>query len=342
MEMPTIFDVARAANVSIASVSLVLRDPETRRVGAKKRQEILRIAKQTGYVPNLLARGLSNHGTAIVGLVIPMRDPRVSFNPTIADMLAGIQSVLLERDYHLMFYSHKSEKGKITHSQIIRSKCTDGVIFINTRMCTESDIGATIRELRAASVPFVMINSAQEQDGINYVGVNDLEIGKMAAEYLHARGHRRVGMIAGSRTSPTSALLLRSFRSRLEELGVKFREKWFGYSEFEREPTQDIIRGWFKKKVRPSVVFCTTDQIVPFVYDALKEQGAAIPDQMAVLGRGDIPYAPYLNPPLTTLSVPIFDIGRRAAELLIDSLKDRNREPQRMLLPSKLIERSSV
>lgn len=340
--MPTIFDVARAANVSIASVSLVLRDPETRRVGAKKRQDILRIAKQTGYVPNLLARGLSNHGTGIVGLAIPMRDPKVSFNPSIADMLAGIQSTLLEQDYHLMFYSHKSDKGKITHSQIIRSKCTDGLIFINTRMCTAEDMTATIRELNSAHIPFVMINSGQEQTGINYVGVDDYAIGGLAADYLFQRGHRKIGTIAGSRTSPTSAILLRSFRTRLGSLGVTLQEKWLGYSEFERRPTHDLVRAWLGKKDRPTAIFCTTDQIVPFAYEALQAENIRIPTDMAVLGRGDLPYAAYLNPPLTTLTVPIFEIGRKAAQLLIDSLKDRDRSPQQILLPSNVVERSSA
>jgi len=340
--MPTIFDVARAAKVSIASVSLVLRDPETRRVGAKKRLNILRIAKQTGYPPNLLARGLGNHGTGIVGLAIPVRDPKISFNPTIADMLAGIQSCLLEQDYNLMFYSHKSEKGKITHSQIIRSKCTDGLIFINTRNCTESDMKGTIRELKSAHIPFVMINSAQEQTGINYVGVDDLALAAMAARYLVERGHRTIGMIAGSKTSPTSAILIRSFRATLESLGVPFRERWLGYSEFERQPTHDLIRDWLSAKNRPTALFCNTDQIVPFAYEALQAAGLAIPKDIAVLGRGDVPFAPYLNPPLTTLSVPIFDVGRQAAQLLIGSLKDRDRAPQRILLATKLVERGSV
>ena len=340
--MPTIFDVARAANVSTASVSLVLKDPETRRVSEKKRKEILRIAKQTGYVPNLMARGLSMAATGIVGLVIPVRDPKISFNPSIADMLAGIQSTLLERDYHLMFYSHKSSKGKITHSQIIQSKCTDGLIFINTRMCTIDDMKASVRELNSARIPFVMINSGQELGSVNYVGVDDEAIGSMAAQYLYDRGHRDIAMIAGSHRSPTSAILLRSFRAKLESLGLSLPERWFGYSEFERQPTHALIQKWFKNKKRPTAVFCSTDQIVPFVYEAARVNDLSIPGDVAVLGRGDLPYAAYLHPPLSTLTVPIFEIGRLAAQLLIDSLKDRERPPQQILLPSTLIQRASA
>ena len=340
--MPTIFDVAKAANVSIASVSLVLRDPNTRRVGQKKREDILRIAKQTGYVPNLLARGLSNHGTGILGLVIPVRDPRISFNPTIADMLAGIQSKLLECDYHLIVYSHKSEKGAITNSQIIRSKATDGLIFINTRMCTGDDVRASIKEMNAARIPFVMINSAQETGGINYVGVDDIELCVEAAAYLHAKGHRKIGMLTGTRNSPTSGILRRSFEEGLKRVGLSLREAWFGYTDFQPLATKRELRRILRQKKRPTALFCTSDQFVPAIYEALREDGVRIPEDLSILGRGNLSFTPYFTPPLTTMSVPIFDIGRRAATLLIESLKSPGREPQRVLLPGNLVERDSV
>lgn len=340
--MPNIFDVAKAANVSIASVSLVLRDPNTKRVGPKKREDILRIAKQTGYVPNLLARGLSNHGTGILGLVIPVRDPRISFNPTIADMLAGIQSKLLECDYHLIVYSHKSDRGAITNSQIVRSKATDGLIFINTRMCTEEDIQASIAEMHTAKIPFVMINSAQETGGINYVGVDDIKLSMDAAAYLHAKGHRKIGMLTGTRNSPTSGILRRSFEEGLKRVGLSLPDPWFGYTEFQPAPAKKELRRILRLKNRPTAIFCTSDQFVPAIYEALHEDGVRIPDEVSILGRGNLSFTPYFTPPLTTMAVPIFEIGRRAATLLIESLKSPDQPPRRFLLPSTLVERASV
>jgi LacI family transcriptional regulator len=178
--MPNIFDVAEAAGVSIASVSLVMNDPETRRVSSAKRQEILRAARHLGYTPNLLAKGLGNHGTGIIGLVVPMRDA-IFFNPFITEFLSGIQTSIVENQYHLMIYSHDSKRGKITHSQIVQSKCADGMIVINTRLCTADDIRGTIHELDAARVPFVMINSYCGGE-INYVGMDYDAIGFSVGE----------------------------------------------------------------------------------------------------------------------------------------------------------------
>jgi len=340
--MATIYDVARRANVSIASVSLVFQDPKTRRVGEAKRQRILDVAREVGYVPNLLARGLGRHGTGILGLVVPMRDPRVYFNLTIADVLAGIQKCLVERGYHLLVYAHDSDRGKVTGTEIIQSKATDGVIFINTRICTAGDIAATAGEFQTANIPFVMINSAQELRGVNYVGVDDAAIGKCAGEYLIARGHSRIAMLAGSAKSPTSTLLARGLRRAAAQHGLKFRDEWLAYGDFERETSFRVVQKWMAKKIRPTAVFCGSDLMAPFVYEALEEQGLRIPQDVAVMGRGDLMFAPFLRPALTTFRFPFFDVGYRSASILIDSLKSPGAVPKSELVETPIVERASV
>lgn len=340
--MPTIFDVAKAANVSIASVSLVLRDPESRRVGDHKRREILRIAKEMGYTPNLLARGLGRHGTGILGLVVPMADPRYFFNLTISEILAGIQSCLTERGYHLLVYSHRSDKGRITQSEIIQSKATDGVIFINTRLTTGADIHATISDLDAARIPFVMINSAQEYSGINYVGVDDLELGKIAARYLLSKGHTNVGMITGTPGSPTADLLRRGFAAALQHASAPVRADWFAAGAFQDDVVRPAVEKIVSRKRRPTALFVASDLMAPAVYDTLTAQGLRVPDDVAVLGRGDLMFARFLTPPLTSLAFPYFDIGYRSADLLIGSIKQPDSERKKVLLEATLAERKSV
>lgn len=340
--MPTIFDVAKAANVSIASVSLVLKDPESRRVGDKKRRDILRIAKEMGYTPNLLARGLGRHGTGILGLVVPMSDPRYFFNLTISEILAGIQGCLTEHACHLLVYSHRSEKGRITQSEIIQSKATDGVIFINTRFTTRADIDATIEELDAAKIPFVMINSAQEYSGINYVGMDDLDAGAQAARYLLSRGHRDLGMITGAAGSPTADLLLRGFTTALADASVAIRRNWFAPGAFEEAATIRAVHGIMSRKRKPTALFCTSDLMAPYVYESLQRDGFQVPGDVAVLGRGDLMFARFLSPPLTSLAVPFFDIGYKSAELLIASVKKPDATRRKVLLEVSLVERKSA
>lgn len=340
--MPTIFDVAKAANVSIASVSMVLRDPNSHRVGDVKRKEILRVAKEMGYRPNMLARGLSRHGTRILGLVVPMADPKYFFNMTITEIMAGIQSCLTENSYHLLVYSHQSEKGRITQSEIIESKATDGVIFINTRLTTSADIQATIGELDAAHIPFVMINSAQEHTSINYVGVDELKVGQTAAEYLISRGRRRLGMVTSLAGSPTSELLRRGFTAVVKECGATIKKQWIAPGALEERATLDAVDSIMEQKIRPDGLFCTSDLMAPYVYSALAARGLRVPEDVAVMGRGDLMFAKFLAPSLTSLAFPFFDIGYRSAELLIHSLKHPGAKRKKVLLEATLAKRESA
>jgi LacI family transcriptional regulator len=341
-EVPTIFDVAKQANVSIASVSLVLSNPQTPRVGPAKREVILRVAKEIGYTPNLLARGLSRRGTGILGLVVPTRNPKVFFNVTISEILAGVQSCLMERRFHLMVYSHNSDRGKVTQSEIVQSKTTDGVIFINTRSCTSKDIDDTIAEFQSARVPFVMINSAQDREGINYVGVDDLAIGAAAADYLIGRKYERPAFLGGTRHSPSTAFLLKAFRKRLRERGVPLDPVNIGYGKFEASDTGEAIQRMLAGPTRPDSVFISSDLMAPYVYEGVAAAGLRIPRDLAVLGRGDLMFSAFLNPPLTTFQFAHFDIGYKSTELLIDTISKGNEATRRILLPSPLIERHSA
>src|ERR1700761_8073433 len=179
--MPTIYDVATQAKVSIAAVSLVMNDANTTRVGSAKRQEILRVAKKIGYTPSVVAKALTEGSTRIIGLVIPLREP-IFFHPFIAEILSGLQNRVAEQDYHLMIYSHKAGTGRVTRDEIRQSRYADGVIVLNTRMSTAEDMAATIEELRTANIPFVMVNGYSGNGQINYVGIDDRETGRIGAE----------------------------------------------------------------------------------------------------------------------------------------------------------------
>lgn len=339
--MPTIVDVAREAGVSTAAVSLVLNNPHTTRVGEARRKEILKVAEKLGYAPNALAKALIQRKTRILGLVVPLRDP-IFFNHFIAQVLAGIQSCLIERDYHLMVFSHSARSGKITRRQILQSRFVDGLIFFNTRMCSAADMTATIQELRSAGVPFVMVNAYYGHEPINYVGFDDGQIGYIAGAFLAQRGHRRIAHLGGAHRSPMREPLLEGFRKALAAHGLSVDPKLVAYGELEKETTRAATLELLRRKNPPSAIFSSDDQMVPEVYETIRGLGMRIPQDVAVLSRGDLYFAPYLSPKLTTVRVPTFEMGRRAAELLVDSLAAPDRPSQRILLPTELIERESA
>lgn len=341
--MATITEVAHRAGVSIASVSLVVNDPETRRVSSMKRAKILAVAAEMGYTPNRHAKALLNKQTQVVGLVLPMRDP-VVINDYIAEALSGVQSACTERGYNLMIYPHRSHTGKITPAELLQSRFSDGLIFMHTRLCTAKDIDATIDALNREGRHFVMLNSHGQTSDFNSVGVDDEDIGKRGAEFLVHRGHREIAFIGGVKRSPSAPMFARGFHQGLKAAGIRHSKDLEIYSEFSTDRVSEAILQWLKRKPRPTAIMCAYDQIVPDVYQILRQKNLKIPTDVAVLSRGDLPLASYLYPPLTTFHVPIVQMGRQAAELLFTQL-DRGKSTaacQQILLPCPLIKRESV
>lgn len=339
--MPTIHDVARKANVSIASVSLVMNNPETARVGAVKRKIILDAANQLGYSANGIAKALIHGETKILGLVVPMRDP-IFFNHFIAQVLSGIQAAIKQDGYHLMIYSHQAETGRITAAEVQQSRFADGLIVLNTRMCTAQDQKNTIETLTSTHIPFAMANCYTGNDPINYVGLDDYQAGCLGGEYLAKRKCHNIALISGAKSSPMSRTLLDGFKASLKAARLKFNPELHVYSEYDSQRIRSSVSTWLKLVTPPDAIFCADDQFAPDVYAVLQEFGLKIPGDVAVLGRGDMMLGTAVVPKLSTIAVPGFQMGKQAAELLIRQLRNRTAKPKRIILPCTMVPRESA
>lgn len=338
--MTTIHDVARRARVSIAAVSLAMNDAGTNRVSASKKKLILEVARETGYRPSGVAKALSEGNTHILGLVVPMR-AQIFFNHFIVEVLAGIQACLLERKYHLMIYSHSTSRGGITQGEMAQSRYADGVIVLNTRLSSAQDMLDTIQSLRNASIPFVMVNGRPAAEDIPYVGVEEYEVGRLAGDYLIGEGHRRIAMLGGAMRSPGGQVALQGLTDACREKKLPGKYPLHEYTEFERGRIGQTVTEWMKGKYPPTVIFCD-DQMAPEVYEACGALGLSIPKDVAVLGRGDLALGAKMIPKLTTIRVPAMEIGRLAAEMLIDQVEQPQAAIRQVLLPCSVTVRESV
>ena len=329
-------DIAKRAGVSVAAVSIALNDPHTKRVGPEKRKEILRIAADLGYAPNGLAKALAEQRTRIVGLMVPLRDP-IFFNHFIAQALSGIQATLKVRGYNLLVYSPSGRPGRATQDQILESRFTDGLIYINTRSCTTRDVAETIAELDAAKIKFSMMNAYYGRAEVNYVGADDPEIGRMAVNHLVERGHRRIAFLSGSDKLPTHIHLLQGLNSSLERYRLTLPPEMIGCTGYDQAEAFRILDRWFMtKRQKPSAIFCADDQLLIHLYDYLEARGLNTPRDVAVLARGVSSVLELLRPRPTGIFIPTFEMGKLAANMLIDSLETPEQERRRVLLPSTL------
>jgi LacI family transcriptional regulator len=336
MSAPKLADIAKRAGVSIAAVSIALNNRDTKRVSVAKREEIQKIAEELSYAPNELAKALAERRTRLLGLMVPLRDP-IFFNHFIAQALSGIQSTLMRRGYNLLVYSPSGRPGRSTRDQILESKFTDGLIFINTRSCSTRDVARTIQELDAAQIKFTMINSYYGRAPVNYVGVDDSAIGEAAVHYLVERKHRHIAFLSSSEKLPTHIHLLQGIRHGLAANGIEMLIDRIGCSEYDETAAFAILDSWFEsKRQRPTAIFCADDQLLMHLYDYVEARGMTIPDDVAVLGRGNAGLMSLLRPRPTAFYIPTFEMGELAAEMLIDSIEKPTETRQRVLLPFKL------
>lgn len=336
MAAPKLGDIAKRAGVSIAAVSIALNNPGTNRVSAAKREEIQKIAAELSYAPNELAKALAERKTRLLGLMVPLRDP-IFFNHFIAQVLSGIQATLMRRGYNLLVYSPTGRPGRATRDQILENRFTDGLIFINTRSCSTRDIAQTIHELDTAKIKFTMVNSYYGRAPVNYVGVDDPAIGEAAVHHLVGRGHNRIAFLSGSEKLPTHIHLLQGLRRGMAEHGLELPSERVGCTGYEQAEAFRILDNWFgNKQLRPTAIFCGDDQLLMNVYDYIEARGMKIPDDVAVLGRGNSGLMDLLRPRPTAFYVPTFQMGELAAEMLIDSIEKPEQKRRRLLLPFKL------
>jgi LacI family transcriptional regulator len=334
---PKLADIAKAADVSIAAVSIALNKSGSQRVSARVRERIIQIAREMGYAPNELARALAERRTRLLGLVVPMKDP-IFYNQFIAQALSGIQSALMRRGYNLLIFSPTGKPGRETRDQMLESHFTDGVIFINTRSCTSQDMDETIDELQRAQVKFSMINSYYGKAPINYVGVDDAAIGKAAAEYLAERGHKRMVFFSGSSTLPGHQRLVAGLRKGLQAYGLEMSKDQIGCTGYDSTEGMRILDRWFStKRKRPTAIFTADDQLLTDFYDYAELRGLSIPRDIAVLHRGNSGSSDHLRPRPTTFTIPTFRMGELAADLLIDTIENAGVHPQRIFLPYELV-----
>ncbi len=331
----TIFDVAEKAGVAISTVSLVLRNIN-RGYSQQTAQKILAASNALGYKPNVSASSLSGKKISTIALFSMIdRESLVAF-----DTFLGIQERLIGTDYTLHLNKWNYWKGKLTDNKktlddIIIRHFVGGAIFQGQRFDK-----ATMKFLRDSQFPAVVTEYfSPYADSITIDNVNG---GKLAGQHLIDRGARNVAVIAGW-SAPYMNDRVAGCQKALKEAGLPLRGKFF-FSSYYRHHEEGY--GLAKKilALRPRVdgIFSAAGDIVAVgAIQYLKEQGIKVPENIRVVGYDDIREADYFDPPLTTVHQPAFEIGVKAADLLIEALEGKRKKLEHVVYEPKLIIRKS-
>jgi LacI family transcriptional regulator len=312
----TVKDIAREANVSVATVSLALEGKKTTRVSQGTRQRILEIARQLNYQPNLIARSLVTKKSYTLGLVIT-----TLFNPFYAELSQDIIDRSEEMGYHVFTCSVRgglqSEQGAV---EGLISRGVDGLII-----CSALRQDPVIKNLMNHRIPFVLAMRKTEpaigDPLVDFIGVDNRLGGYKAMEHLLALGHRRIGLITGPMATSTGHDRKVGAMSACQARGLNPDQITLLEGDFHRTSGRNLAKNMLSKKNRPSAIFAGNDHMAIGVLDALAETGLRCPEDVAVVGFDDIEMAGLPGVDLTTVSQKKSTMGRLAVDQLVEKIK---------------------
>lgn len=324
-------DVARRAGISAITVSRALRHPE--QVTAATRAQIDAAMAELGYVPNLIAVGLASTHTRIVSVIVPFITHGV-----FADAIQGVADVLDTCGYCVLLGnstgSMAREEGIV---RILLGHRPAGMVIQGANHSK-----ATRRLLQNAQIPVVEIGTLPGSPIDVAVGYSNFEAARTMTGYLLSRGYRRLGFIcARPAENDRAASRLAGYKMALEEAGVSFDPDLVIHTNFGIVEGRLALDTFLSLKHRPDAVFCASDLWAAGMVGECGRRGIAVPDDLAVVGFNDQEIASETLPPLTTIRVPRYEIGRVAGELIMKRLN--NDEADKVVdLGFRLIERDSA
>jgi LacI family transcriptional regulator len=330
----TMKDIAQELGISIGTVSKVLRDHPD--ISPETRERVRQRMRELNYRPNLAARALVTGRTHSIGLVVPDL-----VHPFFGEVAGGLSKLLRKQGYSLII-SSSDEDFELENRAIdqLLARRVDALILASS----QKDAGF-FRNLEKQKTPFILIDRKPEGAKVNFVGVDDEQIGRMATEHLIEMGCRRIAHIGGPGIS-TAVGRLRGYRRALERHGLRADPLYVISREHADEASDatgyEAMNALLAAKRAPDGVFCYNDPTAMGAMQAAIEKGIRIPRDLAFIGSGNVRYAKFLRVPLSTIDQQSEEIGDRAAALALKLIESKTHlKPATVLLTPRLVARES-
>jgi LacI family transcriptional regulator len=327
--MVTIKDVAREAAVSVATVSRVLNGASV--VRAETARRIKDVASALRYTPHGGARSLITKKTHTLGVLLPDL-----YGEFFSEVIRGIDSAARGTGYHILVSRSYEGRREIEEAMRAMRGRVDGVLLMSPDVDAESLLNVP------SNLPIVLLCSASKGSEIDSVTIQNFRGARDMVAHLLSLGHRRIAIIKGAAGNYDAAERLRGYRTALRDAGVDPEHSLERDGEFTEDGGYAATLRLLEVKPRPTAIFAANDSMAIGALSALRESGVRVPADMAVAGFDDIPLARYMDPPLSSVKVPISDLGARAVEMLLGRIAHNNgHAPKRERVSTELVIRRS-
>lgn len=324
----TIYEIAEAAGVHPSTASRALSPGTKGRISTETADRIRRIATELEYEPHPWARSLRTHRTLTIGVILPRLTDGV-----LARIGEAAEDRARDHGYiavTLSTHDHHENQGRLVG--LLLDRRVDGLI-----LATAARNDPLVDQLAERQVPFVLLNRRSGHHPS--VSADDELGGYLATRHLMGLGHERIGMVAGPQQFSTGALRLKGYRRALKEAGVSPERSLIVPSSFSISGGLEAATSLLGSASRPGAIFCINDSTAIGVMAAARDLGMAVPDDVALVGYNDTDVAPMLQPPLSSVAIPLEEMGRLAVDCLVRQIEGR--KPESITLPPRLKIRAS-
>lgn len=338
----TLKEIAARAGVSVATVSYVLNN--SAKVSDETRKKVEDIVKETGYRSNMLAKSLRKNRTSLVGVLV--EDVTVWQTAYVID---GINALAKEKGYQIILsnlrllakieskFEHISKfKDDIDQAvSTLLAMQVDGIIYIGMHDREITDI------LHGINKPVVYSYCYTSGEGSSVRYSNEKAAYQMTRQFLE-KGHREFVVVKGNEKSEPTHLRLKGIRRALEEEGIVLQDKYIITGEWKYKQTRSAVEKLLKDPKCPRAFIAMNDEMAVAVRDAAQEMGFVVPDDISISGFDNSKIVHYGRPKITTVSIPLQEMGYKAMELILDKIENQYNGDINITLPCKIIEGTSI
>lgn len=328
---PTMKDVALKANVSTATVSRALMNPD--KVSQSTRFRVEQAAIEVGYLSHLLGRNIKRNESRTILVIVPD-----ICDPFFSEIIRGIEVVAAAQGYLVLIgdCAHQNQQEK-TFLDLIITKQIDGMLLLGSQLPFDAS-----KEEQRNLPPMVMANEFAPELELPTVHIDNLTAAFRAVSHLHELGHRRIACIAGPEEMPLCHYRLQGYVQALRRSGLTVDPQYIVRGDFTFEAGAQALDQLLSLATPPTAIFCHSDIMALGALSRAKRRGLRPPRDLSIMGFDNISLSEFCDPPLTTMAQPRFDIGREAMMLLLDQLQGQTVSSGSHLLECELILRGST
>lgn len=336
--MATITDVAKRAGVSISTVSNVING--TKFVREELKEKVNTAIRELDYKANEMAASMKRKSTKNIGVILP--NIRMVFFP---DVLKGIEEAAREFGYKLFYFStdydFEKEKEYINH---LRSSWVDGIILDS---CCPFDKITEYQEMLASKepgkyVPVVTLEAPFTHNELGVITLDEVKFTQEAIEHLISLGHEKIGILTGPKDIPMYTNNISGIKLAFKNHNMKLDENKIMYGDYFAQSGYTAIKEALNNGEKFTALFSANDQMAIGAIKAIREAGKRVPEDIAVMGVDGIYVTTLIEPALTTVELPRYDLGYKACTMLMEMLRNKDKTGQKIILDGKLVIRKST